>query len=542
MNLEILGLILLLIVLNLILSLFTKQNNTLACGLTGFSGKDNFDITKLKFLLYWNSVERGRDATGLYTLESGIVKDNEEAKKFIINAKKIDKINPSNLLIGHVRAKTVGNNTVANAHPFEYGDLVGAHNGSLTNHLALIRQYGFKMTNYDVDSQVLISALNENLKDSGSDDFKVLSEYEGAAALLIYNKKEGILYAMHDKERPLFYGYDNGNMYISSIKESLEGIGCIDCKAFPINVVHMIKDGEIIHTIDYKPYVPKITTPVFWSAAKANFKYGRKGKLTLDEKYCGIYYSDAEAYMFEGYNVMVESSMAATENPGRFNKDNWYLCTGFTKNSTGKLEPTFIDNKGDETSLPIVQLDTNNFIPVKGSYVKVLIDIVYTGTQIKICNKGDIVEVTGHKFGDDQVHLRTLDSNKTFYIDLDAIRNLSSKEMNEHIANMRKQHNDYAIKEREITQQQIALMLAAPTCEIEEIDDDQAPIDIPFTNVTDEEEIMIPYSTYMDLIELFSNKVEDMEKCIDNYNFLGMQEVVDEIKDMVVEACDMANE
>lgn len=543
MNLEILGFILLIIVLNILLSPFIKKNNTLACGLVGFSGKDNFDLMKLKFLLYWNSIERGKDATGIYTVESGIVKDNEEAKKFINNKHKIDKIKPANLLIGHVRAKTVGHNTVDNAHPFEYGDLVGAHNGSLTNHLSLIRQYGFNTDSYNVDSQVLISALNENLKNNNSDDFKVLGEYEGAAALLVYNKKEDVLYVMHDKNRPLFYGYDNGNMYISSIKETLESVGCIDCKAFPINTVHIIKEGEILHTIAYNPYVAKITTPIKWAASRKDFRYDSKGNLMfLDNDYSGIYYSESEAFMFEGYNVMIESSMTATEKPGKFNKNKWYSCVGATENNIGKQEVILIDNKGEETSVPVVQLDTTNFIPTKGSYVRVLIDIVYVGTKNIICKRGDIIEVVDHKYRSSQISLKTLDTNKTFYIDIDAVRNLSDIEMTEHINSIRRAQNDFAIKEKESNQLQIDLLLTTPTCNIEDDSEDDNAIDTPFLDMSNEEEFTIPLSTYLELVELFSVRVEELEKCIDNYNVLGMTEIVDELKDLVVEACDICNE
>jgi hypothetical protein len=55
-----------------------------------------------------------------------------------------------NQCMAHTRWGTTGAHTVANAHPFEIGDLIGAHNGVLYNHAALNALY---KRNFEVDSQ-----------------------------------------------------------------------------------------------------------------------------------------------------------------------------------------------------------------------------------------------------------------------------------------------------------------------------------------------------------------------------------------------------
>jgi len=247
----IINILLLIAIWNMMMSIVNKQKtNRLYCGLIGFSGKTNFDKEKINLLMLWNSFERGKDATGIYTPKNGLVKFAKPATDFLVDTP----FEEDNLLIAHVRAKTIGVNTDKNAHPFNEDNVVLAHNGTLKNHFDLLRKYNLEWNKYDVDSHIICGIMAKEK------NFKVLTEIEGAAAMLMHDKDNPkIMYVFRNGDRDLFKGYCDGNLYISSIKKSLELIGCINIKEFKENYLYTIVDGLIQGTakrIVNKPYNP----------------------------------------------------------------------------------------------------------------------------------------------------------------------------------------------------------------------------------------------------------------------------------------------
>lgn len=101
--------------------------------------------------------ERGTDSFGWYDHDTGEI------------ARGVGRVGPQarlmakhDSLIGHTRKSTTGASTIENAHPFVYGDIVGAHNGIVHNHDELNKAReaaGFKK--FEVDSQHIFAALDE---------------------------------------------------------------------------------------------------------------------------------------------------------------------------------------------------------------------------------------------------------------------------------------------------------------------------------------------------------------------------------------------
>lgn len=96
-------------------------------------------------------------------------------------------------LIGHNRYATVGKIIRKNAHPFHVGDVVGAHNGTLTNKSVLQDSYKF-----DTDSEAIFNSIN--IKGAK----KTLEEVTGAYALAWFDNQENAVSLLRNKERPLF--------------------------------------------------------------------------------------------------------------------------------------------------------------------------------------------------------------------------------------------------------------------------------------------------------------------------------------------------
>lgn len=102
--------------------------------------------------------------------------------------------------IGHNRAATRGAVTHGNTHPFEVDHIVGAHNGTLdaSSHDALEAALGERFT---VDSQAIIAAIARfGLKEA-------VSMMSGAWSLVYFDRKDGTLNMLRNKERPMWYAY-----------------------------------------------------------------------------------------------------------------------------------------------------------------------------------------------------------------------------------------------------------------------------------------------------------------------------------------------
>jgi predicted glutamine amidotransferase len=228
------------------------------CGLAGFNGAKAPNINKLQILGMLN-VQRGKHSCGIMInnkIGIGINKESE-FQNLIEKYQLPTDFTESNNIIIHTRHATMGTHSIDNAHPFGFSDnplskkysFIGAHNGKLSNHVELLKKYNINSSSFNVDSEALLFILfNEK-------NFKVLSEYKGAAALLFtFTDEPNTMYAFRGAaggvhERPLYYTKHEEGVYFSSLASSLKIIGNHNYEVFEFleNRVYKFKDGKIVN-------------------------------------------------------------------------------------------------------------------------------------------------------------------------------------------------------------------------------------------------------------------------------------------------------
>ncbi len=264
------------------------------CGIFGWAGKDpkTFNNDKFNILGMYNDI-RGGHSCGVYhngDITAGIG-SLKLFKDFIVKNPIFDP-GKQPTVIGHTRMATGGAHTLENAHPFGFGEkqteegavfsFVGVHNGTLLpesveeiaekygvdTHASKMTEAGNTMKRKKIDSEVLLECLYN------SESFDVLSDYQGAAALVFSNNNDpNVCYFYHGKsykdstdaynkklqpaeERPLFYLQESENsLYVSSIRESLEAINEGDDSLigeFDHNIVYKVTDGNVSKAIKFK--------------------------------------------------------------------------------------------------------------------------------------------------------------------------------------------------------------------------------------------------------------------------------------------------
>jgi hypothetical protein len=138
------------------------------CGIAGFNLTEK---PSAEFVLSLGQamISRGEDSYGFFSPEAGIKKDIGPITKGIRAA---DMLAPSAFL--HTRHATTGKVTAENAHPFQIGDIVFAHNGIVWHNVDLNKQFNRECS---VDSQHIAYHIIEG---------KPLTDLEGYGAIQFY--------------------------------------------------------------------------------------------------------------------------------------------------------------------------------------------------------------------------------------------------------------------------------------------------------------------------------------------------------------------
>lgn len=214
-------------------------------------------------------IHRGKDSTGVAVVNGqgnwDLVKRKGNAWD-LFEVKAFDDVmryGSNYVYIGHNRAATKGRINNINAHPFEFEDVVGVHNGTIRGQHRLIDNAQF-----DVDSENIFHSIQE----IGLDD--TLAVLDGAYALVYWDKRDEELVIVRNNERPMFFCYseDNRNVFWASepwiltaalgrfgIKHG-EVFNLKDSVIYRFDIERKFNGGPIVTRCrEFVPFVPKST-------------------------------------------------------------------------------------------------------------------------------------------------------------------------------------------------------------------------------------------------------------------------------------------
>ncbi|MDE2425627.1 MAG: class II glutamine amidotransferase [Elusimicrobia bacterium] len=152
------------------------------CGIFGWSYPKNSNISRaqrsiIAAVLANGNDTRGGDSWGVCVINKDKTTEIKKGLGDIIEFPGY-KIGENDLVLCHTRKATKGSICVKNAHPFEVGDIVGAHNGVIYNDDDLQKKY---KREFEVDSTHIFGHIAEGL------DF---SEIKGYGAIEFIRKSD----------------------------------------------------------------------------------------------------------------------------------------------------------------------------------------------------------------------------------------------------------------------------------------------------------------------------------------------------------------
>ncbi len=349
------------------------------CGISAYSGKVNkvCNPYKIKLLMFYNE-DRGKDSSGIYSLANGGITKSlgKTSASLLVDTE----ILPDNLIIGHTRQPSRGTSNLANTHPFELENTVLVHNGTIDNVYDICKEEDWNYDAGKADSRYILDLFIKHKKAK-----IVIPKLEGIANLIIHDKnKPNIFYVYKHPMRPLYKGKCDEGLYISSTKEGLQAIDCINIEEFKDHYFYTVENGVVKGSPLHIKMKEKVYTPTRyydyenygdeWPADSAG-----SSQLNLNNLAVATYrgYSSNRLVKYIGPTRHIDMWMGVPEQRLELKKNDIYtIMMGLTKPSdvscTLYLDYNYNKTCYENPTALISRVDLlANERPVKGDLVEV---------------------------------------------------------------------------------------------------------------------------------------------------------------------------
>lgn len=193
------------------------------CGIVGMAGKiQHSEREAFEDMLIFSQV-RGPHSTGVASVarhdgDTRLVKALGRPDMIIDYDKRWDKVTDfgKKFLLGHNRYATTGKINVKSAHPYDFENIVGCHNGTIPEYR--LRDLKKGPTGYNTDSECVLANIDDgNIQEV----FRTLA---GAWAFVWYDRRNNTVNFLRNRDRYLCYCYseDRETIFWASEKGFLD--------------------------------------------------------------------------------------------------------------------------------------------------------------------------------------------------------------------------------------------------------------------------------------------------------------------------------
>ncbi len=259
------------------------------CGIMGYIGKPTREQK------YWFLTEglsklevRGRDATGIFSRETALMKAPISASEFLKEVhvkrfiKRVVSVDKTDVVFGHVRQWTSGDpSNNDNNHPIFTDKLVLIHNGMVNSK----KVAGYKYKG-QTDTEELLSFIDSSSEIKEEDQvIEGINNVSGSLSIAVYFRKSGNTY-LYRHNNPLYVGKlgnsvlfsSTAGILMNSVKQFKEAsfFRGVEIQKVPEDILFKVKRGDLsyISKVSPKSYIYTPNTTYYGK----RYGYWSKGK------------------------------------------------------------------------------------------------------------------------------------------------------------------------------------------------------------------------------------------------------------------------